>query len=117
MKSKLPEYPRKIKSHLKKMRSIELKKPKRPIMLKDVTKLRITTEKDRDNILIYPEVYTGQWYPFITSNYCLVTRVYSMVRYLTLKRAEDIMGLWESWLKKWCRLNNMKLMIEKNVGH
>jgi hypothetical protein len=117
MNSKLPELPRKIKTYSKKIRSIELKKPKRPTQLKDVKKLRITTEKNRNDILIYPEVYADKWLPFVASHYCLVTRVHSMIGYLTKERADTLLKLWETWLKKWCKLNKLKLKIEKNVGH
>ena len=96
------------------VRDLQRSKKDDPQDISKITKLRITTDKKRSNIIVYPEIYLNKrWQPLVHNQKCLVTKTSSMVGSIQGHRIRELRRQWEEWLKDWIKANKLKIKIEK----
>lgn len=114
--SSFPELPRFLRRFEKSPNFVSRHKPRLPIEVRSVDKLRITHKMTGHGIWVYPEFEAkGEWYRFFNGNetksayFPAMSTSFGSVG----ERLENATEEWEDWLEDWIKDNHSTATIEK----
>ena len=112
-----PNLPRRLDHLTRPPRS--WKKPRRQINVKDISKERVSTQRNDNGVLIYPEFFDGEWKHFYEDDKPLVVLI-RLIRVSGIEignsassRMRRAISEWEKWLRNLIRGNNLDIKLVK----
>jgi hypothetical protein len=95
------------------------KKPRKPINIRDISKVRVDTQRNDQGVLVYPEFFDGEWKRFYQGDKPLVVLVRLMringveIGNSASTRLRRTISEWEKWLRDLIRDNHLDVKLVK----
>ena len=112
--TKIPAFPRSINRYKYTKQKISLR-DRKPLLVKNIEKVRINQSKRNNSKLVFPELYYKRWFPFILDGKQLISIVPSMIGNLTDRRVAGLSLDWQKWLEKWKKINRLTVPFDSGV--